>query len=125
MHRVRWATIRTLNCAGKPSLLITLAYLRAASRASASVLAPVHTILPELKMSAVVFGARIRIIAAAKRCEEDSEDFRVSTGRQSWTASLQEKVAPQRMHRLGFPHLRVVLHVTGMERDGFQVQLAV
>mmetsp|Transcript_45848 Transcript_45848/g.73360 ORF Transcript_45848/g.73360 Transcript_45848/m.73360 type:complete len:217 (-) Transcript_45848:14-664(-) len=46
---------------------MTLAYLRAASRASASVLAPVHTILPELKMSAVVLGARMRMIAAAKR----------------------------------------------------------
>jgi len=50
-------------------LLMTLAYLRAASRANASVFAPVQTIFPELKMSAVVLGARMRIMAAAKRCE--------------------------------------------------------
>lgn len=44
-----------------------LAYFRAARRESSSLLAPVHTILPELKMSAVVRGSRIRIITAAKR----------------------------------------------------------
>ena len=43
------------------------AYLRAAKRESASLLAPVHTILPELNMSAVVRGDRMRIITAAKR----------------------------------------------------------
>jgi hypothetical protein len=47
--------------------MITLAYFRAASRANASVFAPVHTILPELKINAVVFGLRIRMIAAANR----------------------------------------------------------
>jgi hypothetical protein len=43
------------------------AYLRAARRESSSLLAPVHTILPELNMRAVVRGERIRIITAAKR----------------------------------------------------------
>ena len=64
---------RTLNCAGNPSLLITLAYFLAASLASASVLAPVHTILPELNINAVVLGARMRMIAAAKRCVDGDE----------------------------------------------------
>lgn len=43
------------------------AYLRAAKRESSSLLAPVHTILPELKIRAVVRGSRMRIITAAKR----------------------------------------------------------
>jgi|TARA_B100001142_G_scaffold300936_1_gene326144 hypothetical protein len=46
---------------------MTFAYFLAASLASASVFAPVHTIFPLLNMSAVVFGARMRMIAAAKR----------------------------------------------------------
>ncbi len=58
---------RTLNCAGNPSFEMTFAYFLAASLASASVFAPVHTIFPLLNMSAVVFGARMRMIAAAKR----------------------------------------------------------
>ena len=33
-----------------------------------SLLAPVHTILPDAKMSAVVLGSRMRMITAAKRC---------------------------------------------------------
>lgn len=32
-------------------------------------LAPVQTIFPELKMSAVVLGSRILIMTAANRCE--------------------------------------------------------
>jgi hypothetical protein len=47
--------------------MITFAYFRAASLANASVLAPVHTIFPDAKISAVVFGFLIRMIAAAKR----------------------------------------------------------
>jgi len=43
------------------------AYFREASFESSSDLAPVTTILPEAKMSAVVFGSRIRMITAAKR----------------------------------------------------------
>merc|ERR1719231_2063682 len=43
------------------------AYLRAALRAASSDLAPVTTILPLRKMSAVVFGSRMRMITAAKR----------------------------------------------------------
>ncbi len=82
-------------------MLMTFAYLRAASLASASVFAPVHTILPELKMSAVVFGARIRMIAAAKRCKEKTEEVRVSIKRRSGTL---KRCAPRRVRRrLGFP----------------------
>lgn len=69
-----------MNCAGKPSLLMTLAYLRAASRANASVFAPVQTIFPELKMSAVVLGARMRMMAAAKRCEGGEMAVDISAG---------------------------------------------
>lgn len=40
-----------------PNFCMILAYFRAASRESSSLLAPVHTILPELKISAVVRGS--------------------------------------------------------------------
>lgn len=50
-----------------PNFWIILAYFRAANRLSASLLAPVQTILPELKINAVVRGSRIRIITAANR----------------------------------------------------------
>ena len=43
------------------------AYFLAANRLSSSLLAPVQTILPELKIKAVVLGSRILIITAAKR----------------------------------------------------------
>ena len=43
------------------------AYLRAACLAASSDLAPVTTILPLLKMRAVVFGSRMRMITAANR----------------------------------------------------------
>lgn len=42
-------------------------HLREASRESSSDLAPVTTILPLAKMSAVVFGSRMRMMTAAKR----------------------------------------------------------
>lgn len=51
----------------KPSFWTILAYLRAASRDCSSLLAPVQTILPELKINAVVLGSLIRMITAAKR----------------------------------------------------------
>lgn len=47
------------------------ANLRDASRESSSDFAPVTTILPEAKMSAVVFGSRIRMMTAAKRCASE------------------------------------------------------
>lgn len=56
-----------MRLTGNPSFWMILAYLRAASRESISLLAPVHTILPLLKMSAVVRGSRILMITAAKR----------------------------------------------------------
>lgn len=40
----------------------------AASLESCSDFAPVHTILPDAKMRAVVLGSRMRMITAAKRC---------------------------------------------------------
>jgi hypothetical protein len=55
------------NFTGKFSFCMIRAYLRAARRESASLLAPVHTILPELNMSAVVLGERMRMMTAAKR----------------------------------------------------------
>ena len=58
-----------LELCGEAELADDLGVLARASRANASVFAPVQTIFPELKMSAVVLGARMRIMAAAKRCE--------------------------------------------------------
>jgi hypothetical protein len=54
---------------GKPIFSMVLAYFLAAKRLCSSVFAPVTTILPEEKTRAVVFGSRIRMITAAKRCE--------------------------------------------------------
>jgi len=48
------------------------AYLREASFESSSDLAPVTTILPEAKMSAVVFGSRIRMMTAANRYDQSA-----------------------------------------------------
>jgi len=42
-------------------------YFLAASLLNSSDLAPVQTILPELKINAVVFGSLIRMMTAAKR----------------------------------------------------------
>jgi len=55
------------NLASNPSFWTMRAYLRDAKRESSSLFAPVTTIFPEAKMSAVVFGSRIRIMTAAKR----------------------------------------------------------
>ena len=41
---------------------------RRAVRTCSSLFAPVTTILPDLKISAVVFGSRIRMMTAEKRC---------------------------------------------------------
>ena len=57
--------LKSKNFAGKPSFCTTLAYFLAASLDSSTLLAPVQTILPELKMSAVVRGTRMRMITAA------------------------------------------------------------
>ena len=43
------------------------AYLRDANRESPSDLAPVTTVFPDAKMSAVVLGSRIRMMTVAKR----------------------------------------------------------
>jgi len=52
---------------GKLSAFKITAYSLAANLESSSDLAPVHTIFPELKIRAVVFGFRILIITAGKR----------------------------------------------------------
>ncbi len=59
--------LNSLNLASKPSFWMIRAYFRLARRLSSSDLAPVTTILPEAKMSAVVLGSRIRMMTAAKR----------------------------------------------------------
>ena len=59
--------LKSAKRAGKSSFWMIRAYLRAAVRASASLFAPVTTIFPLRKMSAVVFGSRIRMITAANR----------------------------------------------------------
>ena len=51
----------------KPSFCTILAYFLAASLESSSDLAPVQTILPDPKMSAVVRGSRILMMTAANR----------------------------------------------------------
>lgn len=52
---------------GKPSFCIIRAYFLAARRESSSLLAPVHTILPDENINAVVLGSLILMITAAKR----------------------------------------------------------
>lgn len=59
--------LKSKNFAGKPSFWMILAYFLAARRESSSLFAPVHTILPEEKIRAVVLGSRILMITAAKR----------------------------------------------------------
>jgi hypothetical protein len=59
--------LKSVNLALKPSFWMMRAYLREASLLSSSLLAPVTTILPDAKISAVVFGSRIRMMTAAKR----------------------------------------------------------
>jgi hypothetical protein len=51
----------------KPTFLIAFEYFLAASLDYSSDLAPVHTIFPEEKIKAVVFGSLILMITAAKR----------------------------------------------------------
>lgn len=57
-------TVKSLNCTGKPNLYIILAYFLAATKLSSSDLAPVHTIFPDWKTRAVVFGSLKRIMTA-------------------------------------------------------------
>jgi len=59
--------LKSVNLALNPSFWMMRAYLRDANLESSSDLAPVTTILPDAKMSAVVFGSRMRMITAAKR----------------------------------------------------------
>ncbi len=59
--------LKSKNLALNPSFCTIRAYFRAASLDSASDLAPVHTILPEEKIRAVVRGCLILMISAAKR----------------------------------------------------------
>jgi hypothetical protein len=59
--------LKISNLTGNPSFCIILAYFLAANLDSSSLLAPVQTILPDEKMRAVVRGALILIIKAAKR----------------------------------------------------------
>jgi hypothetical protein len=52
---------------GKPTFLMALAYFLAASLLKSSDLAPVQTILPDVKISAVVLGSLILMMTAANR----------------------------------------------------------
>lgn len=57
--------LNSVNHTLKPMFMMVLAYFLHAVLLSSSLLAPVHTILPELKTRAVVFGDLIFMIAAA------------------------------------------------------------
>jgi hypothetical protein len=59
--------LNSLNWLSNPSFWMMRAYLRDARRLSSSDFAPVTTIFPDAKMSAVVLGSRIRMMTAAKR----------------------------------------------------------
>ena len=61
-------TARTLNDTWYDSFCRILAYLRAAVRASCSLLVPVQTILPEWKMRAVDLGSRMRMMTCTCGC---------------------------------------------------------
>ena len=56
------------NLASKPSFWMMRAYLRDANLESSSDFAPVTTIFPEAKISAVVLGSRILMMMVAKHC---------------------------------------------------------
>ena len=56
------------NLASKPSFCMMRTSFRDANLESSSDLAPVTTILPKANMGAVVFGSRMRMMTAAKRC---------------------------------------------------------
>ena len=57
--------LNSVNLTLKPMFMIVLAYFLQAVLLSSSLLAPVHTILPDEKTRAVVFGDRIFMMAAA------------------------------------------------------------
>ena len=59
--------LKSVNFALKPNFCIIRAYFLEASLLSSSDFAPVTTILPDAKISAVVLGSRMRIMTAAKR----------------------------------------------------------
>ncbi len=59
--------VRTTVASGCPTRWIRRVYFLAAASASSSLFAPVMTILPDSKTSAVDFGSRNRIVTAEKR----------------------------------------------------------
>lgn len=59
--------LKSVNLTLKPQFLMIFAYFLAACFDNSQFLAPVQTIFPEAKMSAVVFGSLKRMITAAKR----------------------------------------------------------
>lgn len=82
------------------------AYLREASFESSSDFAPVTTILPEAKISAVVLGSRIRMMTAANRCSSQYQ-------RES------------EMKSTGVAYLWIVLCIASVERDCLEIEAAV
>ena len=67
MRRCQGRTHGAAAARRRRTFWMTRQYLRAAFLLCSSLLAPVQTILPEEKMSAVVFGSRMRMMTAAKR----------------------------------------------------------
>ena len=59
--------LKPFELTSNPNFWTILAYFLAANRDRSSLLAPVQTILPELKIRAVVLGSLIRIMTAANR----------------------------------------------------------
>lgn len=86
-----------------------LAYFLEAKRLSSSDFAPVTTTLPEAKTRAVVFGSRIRIITAAKRCRRGERVSVQKVGERSGTRT----------------YLGVVLCVTRVQGDRLEVETTV
>lgn len=85
------------------------AYLREARRESSSDLAPVTTIFPDAKMSAVVFGSRIRMITAAKRC--------IGTRRYELITGVENQSSMQPV-----TDLWIVLCITGVHCNRLQIE---
>jgi len=93
--------LKSMNFALKPSFWMIRAYFLEASRESSSDFAPVTTILPEAKMSAVVFGSRILMMTAANRCRLARSD-------------------KSKLVRVWY--LWIVLCIAGMEGDRLQIE---
>jgi len=128
--------LKSMNLAGKPSFWMMRAYLRAARRESSSSLAPVHTILPDAKMSAVVLGSRIRMMTAAKRCGRRGTAFpQRERGAGELVHHTYDTISSRhapRKHRShnrataagGARYLGVVFGVTGMQGNVLQIEPA-